>query len=142
MPPIPTLPTPTILPQATTRTNVTCIRPRTRTITSRQVIAHKCQSRLCTLFNLLTTCMYLGIITRMAVVPVASLCTVWTILLVSVSLCVIVFPGALCYLVYGFLLCTSRCTYMARFLVVDGAMLGETRIVCECASVSSLRWPL
>ena len=40
---------------ATTRTNVTCIWPRTHTITPRQVIAHKCQSRLCTLFNLLTS---------------------------------------------------------------------------------------
>ena len=50
--------------------------------------------------------------------------------------------GTWCYLVYGFLLCRSRGKYMACFLVVDGAMLGETRVVYECGSVISLRRPL
>ena len=97
------------------------ILPRTHIvtpITPRQVIGHKYQLRLCTLFNLFTTrlddciglCM--SICDRHFLVPRI----IWS---------------------YDFLLCTSRCTYMARGLVVHGAMLGKTNIVCECASVIS-----
>ena len=85
----------------------------------------------------LTTRIYLHFIlmwqsqcTRMAVVPLASLCTVWTIASVSVSL----FLSSVLRAIWS-MLCTSRCTYKANFLVVDGAILGETRVVCECALV-------
>ena len=70
--------------------------PASGPILTSEGIAHKCQSRPCTLLNLLTICVYLGIITmtcdsrrtHKAVVPLASLCTVWTIASVSVCLCV------------------------------------------------------
>ena len=80
---------------ATSRIKVTCIWPHTHISIPRQGIAHKCQSRPCTLLNFLTTCVYLGIITltcdsrrtHKAFVALASLYTVWTIASVSVCLC-------------------------------------------------------
>ena len=68
--------------------------PRTRINIPRQVNAHGWKSSRCTLLSLLTNHIYLGIITLVyesqcthkAVVPLASLCTAWTIASVSVCL--------------------------------------------------------
>ena len=98
--------------------------------------------------NLLTTCVYLSILslireslrTRKDVVPLASLYRLDD----RISLCMYMCDRFSCYLDCDFLLCASRSrfhswTYIARFLVVHGAMLEETSIMYESASVISLR---